>query len=129
METLTIITGCLTGIIESSSALYCLCITVTVLTLGILGFIFWMRILKYNHLEKEKKAERDHELALKKEEKAAKVEEEKQLFRQQLTSFLEMRAKDLKKDANNNDLTFNDNFSNSYIKELKSLINTLNPTN
>ena len=129
METLTIINGCLTWILKSSCDLSCLCISATIITLGILVFIILMRVLKYHHLEKEKKAERDHELALKKEEKAAKVEEEKQLFRQQLTSFLEMRAKDLKKDANNNDLTFNDNFSNSYIKELKSLINTLNPTN
>lgn len=127
METLTIITNCLIGIIESSCDLSYLCITVTVLTLGILGFIIWMRILKYNHLEKEKKAERDHELALKKEEKAAKEEEEKQLFRQQLTFFLDMRAKGLKKDANDKDLNFDPDYSPLYIKQLKSLIKTLNP--
>ena len=128
METLTIITNCLIGIIESSCDLSCLCISATIITLGILGFIIWMRILKYNHLEKEKKAERDHELTLKDKEKAAKEEEEKQLFRQQLTFFLDMRAKGLKKDANDKDLIFNDNYSNSYINELKSLIDTLNPT-
>ena len=129
METLTIITNCLIGIIESSCDLSCLCISATIITLGILVFIILMRVLKYHHLEKEKKAERDHELALKKEEKAAKEEEEKQLFRQQLTFFLDMRAKGLKKDANDKDLIFNDNYSNSYINELKSLINTLTPTN
>lgn len=128
METLTIITNCLIGIIESSCDLSCLCISATIITLGILVFIILMRVLKYHHLEKEKKAERDHELTLKKEEKEAKVEEEKQLFRQQLTSFLEMRAKGLKKDANDKDLDFNPDYSPLYINELKSLIDTLNPT-
>ena len=128
METLTIITNCLIGIIESSCDLSCLCISATIITLGILVFIILMRVLKYHHLEKEKKAERDHELTLKDKEKAAKEEEEKQLFRQQLTFFLDMRAKGLKKDANDKDLIFNDNYSNSYINELKSLIDTLNPT-
>ena len=125
METLTIITNCLIGIIESSCDLSCLCISATIITLGILVFIILMRVLKYHHLEKEKKAERDHELALKKEEKAAKEEEEKQLFRQQLTSFIEMRAKMAKTDSDKTD----SNIINEYIKELKSLIKTLNPEN
>lgn len=125
METLTIITNCLIGIIESSCDLSCLCISATIITLGILVFIILMRVLKYHHLEKEKKAERDHELTLKKEEKEAKVEEEKQLFRQQLTSFLEMRAKMEKTASDKND----SNIITDYVKELKSLIKTLNPEN
>lgn len=128
METLTIITGGLTWILKSSCDLSCLCISATIIALGILVFILLMRVLKYYHLEKEKKAEREHELALKEKQKEAKVEEEKQLFRQQLTSFLEMRAKGLKKDANDKDLDFNPDYSPLYINELKSLIDTLNPT-
>lgn len=125
METLTIITGCLTWILKSSCDLSCLCISATIITLGILVFILLMRVLKYYHLEKEKKAEREHELALKEKQKEAKVEEEKQLFRQQLTSFLEMRAKMEKTASDKND----SNIITDYINELKSLIKTLNPEN
>ena len=119
METLTIITSYLKGVIKLSCDLSCLCISATIIAIGILGFIIVMRILKYCHLEKEKAAEREHELALKDKQKEAKVEEEKQLFRQQLTSFLEMRAKEGKKASNDDQ---------EYIKELKSLIETLNPS-
>ena len=64
---------------------------------------------------------------LRKKQFEAKQDDEKKLYRSKLVNILEMKAKGLTMEGRQ-ELSFNDEQCTVYIKELKSLINNLQPT-
>jgi len=102
-----------------------LIICLTILLLGLALFIL-LCYLKRKQI-KLKKEEKEKELAnastLKDQELEIKKYEEMKLYRSMLVNFLESRAKEDKRESGKVQAN-----ENEYIKELKSLINDLNPT-
>ena len=118
METLTFFANCQLASCAHEAAAYqsgacnqAVCITtiicITILLLcGILAYMLYL--MKNKQLE-------------------VKQQEEKERYRSKLVNLYEIRAKGLKT-QDRVELTFNDEWCNNYIAELKSLINTLSPT-